>query len=166
MTTKRDYYEVLGVKKNAAPEDIKKAYREAVLKYHPDRVPQEQKKDAEEKFKEISEAYAVLSDSQKRALYDQHGHSGIDQNYAYEDIFKGADFGSIFKDLGGGGGGGGIFEEIFSDLGFDIFGGAGGGGGGRRGGRARRGRDLQITVDISLEEASTGVEKSMTVPRY
>ncbi len=161
MATKRDYYEILGVKKNATLDEIKKAYREMALRYHPDRVPHEQKKEAEEKFKEISEAYAVLSDSQKRALYDQYGHAGIDQKYAYEDIFKGADFGSVFQDLGDFGFGGGLFDEIFSDLGFDIFGGKG-----RAGGRSRRGRDLEITIDITLEEAASGVEKTITVPRY
>ncbi len=160
--TKRDYYEILGVKKNATLDEIKKAYREMALRYHPDRVPHEQKKEAEEKFKEISEAYAVLSDSQKRALYDQYGHSGIDQKYAYEDIFKGADFGSVFQDLGNFGVGGGLFDEIFSDLGFDIFGGRGR----SRATRARRGRDLEITIDITLEEAAGGVEKTITVPRY
>lgn len=162
MTTKRDYYEILGVKKNAALDEIKKAYRESALKYHPDRVPAEQKKDAEEKFKEISEAYAVLSDSQKRALYDQYGHAGIDQKYAYEDIFKGADFSSVFEGLGDFGLGGGLFDEIFSDLGFNVFGGRG-----RRGaGRTRRGRDLEIAVDVTLEEAAAGLEKTITVPRY
>jgi molecular chaperone DnaJ len=162
MSTKRDYYEVLGVKKSASLDEIKKAYRELALRYHPDRVPHEQKKEAEEKFKEISEAYAVLSDSNKRALYDQYGHSGIDQRYAYEDIFKGADFSSVFQDLGDFGLGGGLFDEIFSDLGFDIF-------GGRqraRSSRLRRGRDLEIALDITLEEAATGVEKTITVPRY
>ncbi|TRZ49208.1 molecular chaperone DnaJ, partial [bacterium] len=99
-STKRDYYEILGVKKNASLDEIKKAYREMALRFHPDRVPAEQKKESEEKFKEVSEAYAVLSDAQKRALYDQYGHSGIDQKYAYEDIFKGADFSSVFQDLG------------------------------------------------------------------
>jgi molecular chaperone DnaJ len=163
MSTKRDYYEILGVKKNASLDEIKKAYREMALRYHPDRVPHEQKKEAEEKFKEVSEAYAVLSDSQKRALYDQYGHSGIDQKYAYEDIFKGADFSSVFQDLGDFGLGGGIFEEIFSDLGFDIFGARSRRGGG---GRGRRGHDLQIAVDISLEEAAEGTEKTVTVPRY
>ena len=159
--TKRDYYEILGVKKNATLDEIKKAYREVALRYHPDRVPHEQKKEAEEKFKEISEAYAVLSDSQKRALYDQYGHAGIDQRYAYEDIFRGADFSSVFQDLGDFGFGGGLFDEIFSDLGFDIFGSRG-----RSGGRSRRGRDLEITIDITLEEAAAGVEKTITVPRY
>jgi molecular chaperone DnaJ len=162
MTTKRDYYEVLGVKKNATLDEIKKAYRELALRFHPDRVPHEQKKEAEEKFKEISEAYAVLSDSQKRALYDQYGHAGIDQKYAYEDIFKGADFSSVFEGLADFGFGGGLFEEVFSDLGFDIFGGRGS----RSGSRRRRGRDLQITVEITLEEAAAGTEKTITLPRY
>jgi molecular chaperone DnaJ len=162
MSTKRDYYEILGVKKSATLDDIKRAYRELALRYHPDRVPHEQKKEAEDKFKEISEAYAVLSDSQKRALYDQYGHSGIDQKYAYEDIFKGADFSSVFEGLGDFGIGGGLFDEIFSDLGFDIFGRHSR----RGGGRARRGRDLEISVAISLEEAAEGTEKSINVPRY
>jgi len=162
MATKRDYYEILGVKKNASLDEIKKAYRELALRYHPDRVPHEQKKEAEEKFKEISEAYAVLSDSNKRALYDQYGHSGIDQKYAYEDIFKGADFSSVFQDLGDFGLGGGLFDEIFSDLGFDIFGGRSS----RTSSGRRRGRDLQISVDITLEEAASGTEKTINVPRY
>ena len=162
MSTKRDYYEILGVKKSASLDEIKKAYRELALRYHPDRVPAEQTKGAEEKFKEISEAFAVLSDTQKRALYDQYGHSGIDQKYAYEDIFKGADFNSVFEGLGDFGFGGGLFEEIFGDLGSDIF-----GGGSRRGStNRRRGRDLQIALDITLEEAATGIEKTITVPRY
>lgn len=163
MATKRDYYEILGVQKSASLDEIKKAYRGLALQHHPDRVTHEKKKEAEEKFKEISEAYAVLSDSEKRALYDQYGHSGIDQRYAYEDIFKGADFGSIFGDLRDSGFGGGIFEQIFGDLGFDISGERGS----RRGyTRARRGRDLQIEVDITLEEAYSGVEKTITLPRY
>lgn len=160
MTTKRDYYEILGVKKDATLDAIKKAYRELALRYHPDRVPAEQKKEAEEKFKELSEAYAVLSDSQKRALYDQYGHAGIDQKYAYEDIFKGADFSSIFEGLADFGFGGGLFEEVFSDLGFDIF-------GARPRQRAgRRGRDLEITVEVTLQEAASGSEKTVTVPGY
>jgi molecular chaperone DnaJ len=161
MSTKRDYYDILGVKKNASLDEIKKAYRELALRHHPDRVPHEQKKEAEEKFKEISEAYAVLSDAQKRSLYDQYGHSGIDQRYAYEDIFKGADFGSVFEGLGDFGLGGGIFEDIFSDLGFDIFGSRA-----RSASRSRRGRDLEITVDIALEEAAKGAEKAINLPSY
>lgn len=161
MSTKRDYYEILGVKKSASLDEIKKAYRELALEHHPDRVPHEQKKEAEEKFKEISEAYAVLSDAQKRALYDQHGHAGVDQKYAYEDIFKGADFNSVFQGMGDFGLGGGIFEDIFSDLGFDIFGTRT-----RKGTRARRGRDLEIAIEISLEEAASGVEKTISLPRY
>ena len=161
-SAKKDYYEVLGVHKNATLDEIKKTYRELALKFHPDRVPHEQKKEAEEKFKEISEAYAVLSDSQKRALYDQYGHSGIDQKYAQEDIFKGADFSSVFQDLGDFGVGGGLFDEIFSDLGYDFFGGRSN----RASGARRRGRDLQISVSITLEEAAAGTEKTITVPRY
>jgi molecular chaperone DnaJ len=163
MSTKRDYYEILGVKKSVSLDEVKKAYREMALRHHPDRVPHEQKKEAEEKFKEISEAYAVLSDSQKRALYDQYGHSGIDQRYAYEDIFKGADFSSVFQGMGDFGFGGNIFEEIFGDLGFDIFEGRSSR---RSGGRRSRGRDLQISVNITLEEAASGTEKTVTVPRY
>ena len=161
--TKRDYYEILGAQKNATLDGIKKAYRELALRYHPDRVPHEQKKEAEEKFKEISEAYAVLSDSQKRALYDQYGHSGIDQQYAQEDIFKNADFSSVFQDLGDVGMGGGLFDEIFSDLGYDFFSGSRSA---KSSGARRRGRDLQISVSITLEEAARGTEKTITVPRY
>lgn len=160
MSTKRDYYEILGVNKSASLDEIKKAYRNLALQHHPDRVTPDKKKDAEEKFKEISEAYAVLSDANKRALYDQYGHSGIDQRYAYEDIFKGADF-SDLKDFGFGGG---IFDEIFGDMGFDVFGGSSSGR--KTQGRSRRGRDLQIEVDITLEEAYRGIEKDITVPRY
>lgn len=157
--TKRDYYEILGVAKAATIDEIKKSYRQLAMKYHPDRVPAEQKKEAEEKFKEISEAYAVLSDTQKRGLYDQYGHSGIDQRYTNEDIFRGADFSSVFSGMGGGSGS--FFEDLFGDMGFDIF----GGGGGRQQ-RSRRGRDLEITVRITLEDAAEGVEKTIHVPRH
>lgn len=154
---KRDYYEILGVQKNASLEEIKKAYREAALRNHPDRVPPEQKKEAEEKFKDISEAYAILSDAKKRALYDQYGHAGIDQRYAYEDIFKGADFGSVFEDLSDYGVGEGLFERVFGDLGFDVFSLHG-----ARSMQPRRGRDLELLLEITLEEAASGLEKPIT----
>ena len=152
-TTKRDYYEILGVQKNASVDEIKRAYRTLALKYHPDRVPADQKKEAEEKFKEISEAYAVLSDAQKRSVYDQYGHAGFDQRYSTEEIFRGADFSSIFEDLGFGGS---IFEDLFG--GFGVF----GGGSARRG---RRGADLELELQLSFEEAARGIAKTVTVPR-
>ncbi|MFH1578027.1 MAG: molecular chaperone DnaJ [Candidatus Omnitrophota bacterium] len=161
MATKRDYYEILGIKKNASLDEIRRAYRELALRHHPDRVAHEQKKEAEEKFKEISEAYAVLSDSKKRALYDQYGHAGIDQRFTSEDIFKGTDFSSIFGDLHDFGFGGGLFDEIFGDSGFDIFGHSK-----KRQSSKRRGRDLEIEVNVSLEEAASGIEKTIQVPRY
>ncbi|HAJ57382.1 MAG TPA: molecular chaperone DnaJ [Candidatus Omnitrophica bacterium] len=160
MTTQRDYYEILGINKSASTEEIKRAYRALAMKHHPDRAPHEQKKEAEERFKEISEAYAVLSDEKKRSLYDRYGHAGIDQRYSTEDIFRGADFSSIFEEaFGGGGFGGGIFEEIFGGAAGDIFG-AG------RGRRARRGRDLQFEIEITLEEAVLGIEKTFQINRY
>lgn len=151
--TKRDYYEILGVARGASVDEIKKAYRQLALKHHPDRVSHEQKQSAEEQFKEISEAYAVLSDPQKRSVYDQYGHAGFDQRYSTEDIFRGADFSSIFEDLGAGGS---IFEDLFG--GFGLF----GGGGGRRG---SRGADLACELPLSFEEAARGVTKTVTVPR-
>jgi len=157
---KRDYYEILGLAKGASAQEIKKAYRSMALKHHPDRVAPEKKKEAEERFKEISEAYGVLSDPQKRQMYDQFGHAGIDQRYTTEDIFRGADFSSIFGDSGMGD----IFGSIFGDSIFDIFGGTGTRSSGR--GRARRGRDIQYEVEITLEEAYAGVSKKIRVPRY
>lgn len=161
MATRRDYYEVLHIPKSASLEDIKKAYREAALRYHPDRVPEKEKKESEEKFKEISEAYAVLSDPQKRALYDQHGHSGIDQRYAQEDIFRGTDFNTIFQDLSDFGFGEGLFDQIFGDAGVDIF-------GHRRKKKMRPsvGRDLQVAIEVTLEEAVFGAEKTIAFRRY
>ena len=146
-TTKRDYYEILGVPKSSTVEEIKKAYRTLAMKHHPDRVGADQKKEAEEKFKELSEAYAVLSDPQKRAAYDQYGHAGFDQRYSTQDIFRGADFSSIFQDLGFGGS---IFEDLFGGL--DAR-------------RASRGADLEISLSLSFEEAAKGIVKTITVPR-
>jgi len=150
LVVKRDYYEVLGVGKNASNEEIKKVYRQLAMKYHPDRVAPDEKKEAEEKFKEISEAYAVLTDPKKRSAYDQFGHAGIDQQYSYEDIFKSTDFGSIFSDLGFGG-------NVFGDL-FDFFGGRGS----RRRG-PRRGADLEYRLTVTLEEAAFGSEKRVDI---
>ncbi|MFC1624621.1 molecular chaperone DnaJ [Candidatus Omnitrophota bacterium] len=157
MSTKREYYEILGVQKGASLDNIKKAYRNLALKYHPDRVSSDKKKESEEKFKEISEAYAVLSDPQKRSQYDQFGHAGIDSHYSHEDIFRGADFGSIFEDMGFGGG---IFEDILGS--FGMF---GGGSTSRRGRGPRRGRDLEYEIEISFEGAAFGVKKTINIPR-
>ena len=158
MSTARDYYDILGLSKGAGVDEIKKAYRQLVMKYHPDRVEAAKKKAAEERFKEISEAYAVLSDPQKKQLYDQYGHAGIDSRYTTEDIFRGADFSSIF---GNSGGLGDIFEQLFGGSGFDIF-------GGRSASRSRRGtgEDMQLQISISLEEVSSGVEKDITFHRH
>ncbi len=142
MATKRDYYEILGLSKDSSVEDIKKTYRKLALQYHPDR---NKEPGAEEKFKEISEAYAVLSDAEKRAQYDRFGHAGIDNQYSAEDIFRGADFGGF----------GDIFEMFF--------------GGGRRGGGPmgppRRGSDLQYDLYVTFEEAAFGVRKDIDIPR-
>jgi molecular chaperone DnaJ len=170
MSTKRDYYEILGVRKGASPEELKKAYRELALKSHPDRVPAEKKKEAEDQFKEISEAYAVLSDPQKRSLYDQYGHAGVDQKFRQEDIFRGTDFRSVFEGFGDFDGGG-IFETIFGDLGFDLFGARGrtrrrrGAAGGARGrDEGARGRDVDSPLSVTLEEACRGTQKSVSLP--
>jgi len=146
MSAKRDYYEVLGVDKSSSPDEIKSQYRKLALKFHPDR---NKSPDAQEHFKEISEAYAVLSDSSKRDLYDKHGHEGVDGRYSTEDIFRGAggNFNDVFNDLFGGQGrrGGGGFGSIFEN----IFG--GGGGFGRS-----RGNDLLHECYITLEDVLHG----------
>jgi len=150
MAEKRDYYEVLGVSKNASKDEIKDAYRKLAMQYHPDR---NKAADAEDKFKEISEAYAVLSDDQKRRQYDTLGHAGFDQRYTSEDIFRGADFETILRDIGFG----------FGDLFRTFFGGGFGGGGFRQ--RSNRGQDLGYELEITLEEAAKGTEKEIVVPR-
>lgn len=160
MATKRDYYEILGVSKNASLQEIKKAYRKLALQFHPDRVEASKKKEAEEKFKEISEAYAVLSDPEKRKLYDTYGHAGIDARFTEQDIFKGADFSSIFEEFGFGS----IFEDFFSDLGFDFF---GRGGGFRTSTRSqrRRVRDVEVSIQLSLEDITQELEKDISFER-
>src|SRR5512136_457471 len=115
MAEKRDYYEVLGVPRTASKDQIKDTYRKLAMQYHPDR---NKSPDAEEKFKEISEAYAVLSDDEKRAQYDQLGHAGFDQRYTSEDIFRGADFESVFRDLGFGFDFGDLFGAFFGGRGY------------------------------------------------
>jgi len=134
MSTKRDYYEVLGVSKNAALNEIKSQYRKSALKFHPDR---NKSSEAAEHFKEISEAYAVLSDTKKRQLYDQHGHAGVDGRYSTEDIFRGAGFN--FDDVGS------IFENLFGGRG-QGFGGFG----------RQRGSDLLHETFVSLEDVLNG----------
>jgi len=149
MATKRDYYEILEVPRNATKEEIKKAYRKQALKYHPDRNPGD--KEAEEKFKEAAEAYEVLSDDEKRARYDQFGHAGV----------SGANGGFSSE-------GGMTIEDIFAHFG-DIFGGHFGGFGfGSRTGERRttKGQNLRINVKLTLEEIAKGVEKKIKVNKY
>ncbi|MEO6353725.1 MAG: molecular chaperone DnaJ [Oxalobacteraceae bacterium] len=144
---KRDFYEVLGVAKNASDEEIKKAYRKLAMKHHPDRNPDS--KTAEGKFKEVKEAYEMLSDPQKRDAFDRYGHAGVDPN------------------MGGGGGGAGAggFGDAFGDIFGDIF------GGGARGGRSAgpqvyRGADLRYNLEITLEQAAHGFDTTIRVPSW
>ncbi|GAB1262423.1 molecular chaperone DnaJ [Aurantivibrio plasticivorans] len=141
---KRDYYEILGVEKGVSDQDLKKAYRRIAMKCHPDRNPDD--KEAEEKFKEASEAYEILSDKEKRAAYDQFGHSGVEG----------------MGGMGGAGGAGGFgnFSDIFGDVFGDIFGGGGRGG---HGGPSR-GSDLRYTLELSLEDAVKGTSVKIRVP--
>jgi molecular chaperone DnaJ len=146
--SKRDFYDILGIEKNADEKEIKKSYRKIALKYHPDRNPDD--KEAEEKFKEAAEAYEILSDSDKRARYDRFGHQGV----------------SGAAGAGGGFGGGGMnMDDIFDQFG-DIFGGAFGGGGRSRGGggqRVARGSDLRIKIKLNLKDVATGIKKKIKV---
>ncbi len=149
---KRDYYEILGVDKNATPEEIKKAYRKIAIKYHPDKNPNDPS--TEDKFKEAAEAYEVLSNTEKKQKYDRFGHQGVNGggysggNMNMEDIFS--QFGDIF-----GGGGGSPFDSFF-----------GGGGGRGQGGRSRKGSNLRIKLKLTLDEIANGVEKKIKVKRY
>jgi molecular chaperone DnaJ len=150
---KRDFYEILGVARDAGADEIKTAYRKMAMQYHPDRNPGNH--EAEEKFKEAAEAYEVLSNNDKRQRYDRYGHDGLrgsgDQGFTdINDIF------SHFGDIFGGGFGGGIFEEVFG----------GGRGRGRRPGRGIQGSDLKIQLPLTLEEIATGVEKTLKVKRH
>ena len=149
--SKRDFYEVLGVPKNASEEEIKKAYRKLAMKFHPDRNQGEKAKEAEEKFKEIKAAYEVLSDAQKKAAYDQYGHAGVDPNM--QGGFGGA----------GGFGGGGGFADAFGDIFGDMFGQRRGGGGGQQ---VYRGSDLSYATEITLEEAAKGKDTQIKIPSW
>ncbi|WP_428354521.1 molecular chaperone DnaJ [Methyloprofundus sp.] len=142
---KEDFYKLLGVEKNASEAEIKKSYRKMAMKYHPDRN-KEKPQAAEKKFKQVKEAYEILSDAQKRSAYDQFGHAGVDNS------------------AGGFGGGGGAegFGDIFGDVFGDIFGGAGGGG--RQRSNVQRGADLRYNLELTLEEAVTGTEAKIRVP--
>jgi molecular chaperone DnaJ len=144
---KRDFYEILGVAKNASDEEIKKAYRKLAMKHHPDRNPDDKK--AEESFKEAKEAYEMLSDADKRAAYDRYGHAGVDPNMG------GAGFGGA--NMGG-------FADAFGDIFGDIF----GGGARQRGGGAQvyRGADLRYAMEITLEQAAAGYETQIRIPGY
>jgi len=153
---KRDYYETLGVPKNASDEEIKKSYRKLAMKHHPDRNQGDSSKAAEEKFKEAKEAYEMLSDTQKRGAYDQHGHAGVDPN---------------LRGPGGAGAEGfGGFAEAFGDIFGDMFGqqrgGAGTGAGGRGGRQVFRGGDLSYAMEITLEEAARGKDAQIRIPSW
>ena len=156
MASKRDYYEVLGVAKNADDDAIKKAFRKLAMKHHPDRNTGEgdDAKKAEEKFKEAKEAYEMLSDPQKRAAYDQYGHAGVDPNMAGRG-------GAGAEGFGGG------FADAFGDMFNDIFGQRRGGGGGAQGGqRVFRGADLSYSLEITLEEAARGTDTQIRIPGW
>lgn len=145
MSTKRDYYEVLGVSKNATQDEIKKAYRKKAIQYHPDNNPGD--KSAEEKFKEAAEAYEVLSDKEKRALYDKYGHQGLNNQSNFQQNFDPND---IFSHFG----------DIFSATGFESFFSA------NQKRKTNRGSDLRVRVKLTLEEIASGVDKKIKVQKY
>jgi molecular chaperone DnaJ len=152
MADKKDYYETLGVAKDATPDDIKSSYRKLARQYHPD-VTKEDPKHAEERFKDISEAYEVLMDPEKKKLYDQHGHAGVSgqfsegDNFSWQDFSHEQDLNDIFGDMSG---------SQFGNL-FDFF-----GGGQQRG--PRQGQNLRLDIEISLEDAARGVKREITAP--
>ena len=154
----KDYYAALGLEKAADADQIKKAYRKLAMKYHPDKNPDDQK--AEERFKEITEAYAVLSDPEKKQQYDQFGDAAFHQNFSQEDIFRGADLNSIFREFGFGGQGG---DDIFSQ----IFGGRGGhqGCGGHQRPRPQKGQDYLMRLTIPFRQAVLGGERRVDLDR-
>ncbi|MFN2257034.1 MAG: DnaJ C-terminal domain-containing protein [Desulfuromonadaceae bacterium] len=147
----KDYYASLGVSKDASEEEIKKAYRKLAVKYHPDKNPGDTQ--AEDRFKEMSEAYAVLSDPEKRRNYDQFGDDSFQQQYSQEDIFRGTNFNDIFREFGMGGGG----EDIFGQL----FGNAGGRPGGFRQQRSLKGQNYVMKISIPFSQAVLGGERSI-----
>ncbi|MDR0958162.1 MAG: DnaJ domain-containing protein, partial [Clostridiales bacterium] len=150
MAAKADYYETLGVGKNASEDELKKAYRKMAVKYHPDNNPNDKEK-AEAKFKEVNEAYSILSDPQKKAAYDQYGHAAFEAGGAGGgNPFAGADFSDMFSGFGG-------FEDILSG----FFG--GGTSRGRRNG-PKRGADIEIRIQIEFEESIFGVSKTISIP--
>ena len=142
---KRDYYEVLGINRDSSESDLKKVYRRLAMKFHPDKNPDDP--EAENRFTEVKEAYEVLSNPEKRAIYDQYGHAGLDQQPG-----------------GRGASGFGGFSDSFGDIFGDIFGGGRGRGGGRS--NVYRGSDLKYNLEISLEEAARGTETKIRIPSY